>query len=142
LDLENTILRPVLPDLNFAMRTPVSGGGFFLAEFRCWLFNFYTFERTLLSIQKSITFDELCELEPRLRDLEMEIGLMKTGNKFCALEVWYKPRGLKSQLCQLVGNISCHKNDAILGSSEAYSVVYQHLWSLVPDCRHKGNCRY
>jgi hypothetical protein len=89
-----------------------------------------------------ITFEQLCHLEPRLRDLEMEIGFIKTNKKFCALEFWYKFGGMKSRLCQLVGMTSCHKNDAILGSCRAYEVVYRHLWALVPDCQHRSNCRY
>ena len=93
-------------------------------------------------MKSNITFDQLCEIEPRLRLLEMEAKSIQAGDDFCANEVWYESGGIKSQLRKLVGNEGCDSQDPILRSSEAYSLVYQYLWAILPNCRHAGGCRY
>ena len=93
-------------------------------------------------MKSNITFEQLCEIEPQLRHLEMEAKSIQAGNNFCANEVWYRSGGLKSRLRTLVGNEGCLSKNEILRSSEAYHIVYQHLWAILPDCRHEGGCRY
>jgi len=93
-------------------------------------------------MKSNITFEQLCEIEPQLRRLEMEAKSTQAGNDFCANEVWYRSGGLKSQLRLLVGNEGCLSQNPTLRSSEAYHVVYQHLWAILPDCEHEGGCRY
>ena len=91
-------------------------------------------------MKSNITFEQLCELEPRLRELEMETKAIQVGRDFCASEVWYKPGGIKSHLRKLVGYEGCHSKNQMLCSDEAYHVVYQHLWAILPNCRHRGSC--
>ncbi|MCL2347325.1 MAG: hypothetical protein FWC50_03580 [Planctomycetaceae bacterium] len=93
-------------------------------------------------MKSNITFYHLCQLEPRLRHLETVAKSIKAGKKFCASEVWYGPGGIKSQMRQLVGYEGCYSKNEILCSDEAYDVAYQHLWSLLPNCRHRGNCAF
>jgi hypothetical protein len=88
-------------------------------------------------MSSTITFKMLCQWEPRLRELELEAKAIEAGNDFCANEVWYRPGGLKSWLRKLVGNEGCHPT---LRTSEAYHVVYQHLWTILLDCQHEGIC--
>jgi len=93
-------------------------------------------------MKSNMTFDKLCEIEPRLRHLEMEAKSIQAGDDFCANEVWYESGGIKSQLRKLVGNEGCDSQNPSLRSSEAYSLVYQYLWAILPNCRHAGGCRY
>ena len=93
-------------------------------------------------MKSNITFDQLCEIEPRLRLLEMEAKSIQAGDDFCANEVWYRPGGIKSRIVVLVGLEGCCSKNDTLCSSEAYDVVYQHLWAILPDCRHRGDCLF
>ncbi|MCL2118008.1 MAG: hypothetical protein FWH27_06225 [Planctomycetaceae bacterium] len=93
-------------------------------------------------MKSNITFDQLCEIEPRLRNLETETKGIQAGDDFCANEVWYRLGGIKSRLRKLVGNEGCDSQNPTLRSCDAYHVVYQHLWSILPNCRHRGACRY
>jgi len=86
-----------------------------------------------------LTYDELCYEEPLLQALESHAKSFKGRKGFCANEVWYNSGCLKSMLSRLVGYR--RKDHEILGTCEAYDVVYQHLWHLLPDCNHDGACR-
>ena len=97
-------------------------------------------------------FDWIGKIEPRLLALCKEIMSIRDGGGpyFCANEWWYwggdphskgrKP-SLKGRLHGLVGagRMACPTvdvmNESYLRSSEAYDVVYQSLYSMLPDCR-------
>ena len=93
-------------------------------------------------MKSNITFDQLCEIEPRLRHLETMVKSIQAEKKFCANEVWYRKEGIKSRIRQLVGYEGCHSKNDTLCTSEAYDVTYQHLWAILPDCRHRGDCLF
>ena len=83
---------------------------------------------------------------------------------WCRNRVWYEV--LKPQLVRTVGWVreliapsrecelrSCtieelleerakgRKDDPFLRTEEAYDIAYDHLYSVLPDCRHEGPCR-
>lgn len=86
-------------------------------------------------------WNELVKIEPRLLNLVDEAMAYKkasTGKKYvCANDRWYgygewKGRGIKERLIYLVGWLSSRPE---LKTMEAYDVAYQHIYSLLPDCR-------
>ena len=92
-----------------------------------------------MSTIEQFTFNDLCQMDPMLRALESHAKSFNGHKNFCANEIWYRRGGLKGMLSRLVGY--CRKDHEILGTCEAYDVVYQHLWHLLPDCHHDGDCR-
>lgn len=99
----------------------------------------------------SVTFADLCELEPRLaalaRTIKAVAATLARTRVWCANGVWYgygrHPHGFKDRLCLLVGwdRRSVHPDpasNARLRSEEAYSVAYDALYSILPDCRNCG----
>jgi len=89
-------------------------------------------------IPPAVTWTDLVDEEPRLGLLEREIlyhaAQHKTG-RYCASRFWhgYAGTGFKDRLLELVG---WETDRPTLRSSEAYDVAYDHLYELLPDCRH------
>lgn len=108
-------------------------------------------------MDKAITFETVCEWEPRLVRLDHCVrGIKDTGHdsSFCANLIWYEL--VKPRLVTLVGWHVPEKRGGLvnladgtvtgqeetppgLRSSEAYAVVYDHLYRQLPDCR---NCKW
>ncbi len=86
---------------------------------------------------ETLTFDDLCKLEPRLRALETATRVAaRIENRKrlyrCGNRVFY--RDIKPQLVWYVG-FQRRDEHPILSTSEAYDVVYDHLYKMMPDCR-------
>jgi hypothetical protein len=78
-----------------------------------------------------MTFDELCEIEPGLRQLEAQIRAVDDSDPhFYANREWY--RNHKPVLLHLAG---WYARCPDLRSVEAYDVAYGYLYDLLPDCR-------
>jgi hypothetical protein len=93
--------------------------------------------------QAPLTFEQLCELEPRLLDLLNEARAIKDNRRkrsFCANQVWYGWRGhegFKPRLLDLVGFRRKHDgSDPRLATSRAYDVAYHTIYDALPDCRN------
>src|SRR5215467_6291400 len=90
----------------------------------------------------NLTWERLCELEPRLLALHRRAKAIKDDERkpwFCANDVWYgrgSNEGLKEELRNLVG--WRRKGHPILGSSEAYDVAYDTVYDVLPPCRNCG----
>lgn len=94
---------------------------------------------------KPITWQQLIELEPRLRDLLDTAKAIRDDSEephFCANKLWYGSRenghrepGLKDELLELVGMCSANKDHPVLGSSRAYDVAYLTIYDVLPECR-------
>ena len=113
----------------------------------------------------AITWEMLTEAEPRLLRLERLAlwAAANAGETFCANGVWYE--FLKPQLVELVGwsrgrlpecapdgprplfvNLvdlrpaervpATTEAERLLRSSDAFDLAYDHLYELLPDCRH------
>jgi hypothetical protein len=83
-----------------------------------------------------MTFQECCEIEPRLAELLALASSFKPAadEPFCANAVWYghHRRGLKAALCQLVGwDANC---DPRLRTSSVYGLCYDTIYAALPDC--------
>lgn len=78
-------------------------------------------------------FQKLTELDSRLLALAWMVGGVEHGPKFCANLVWYQQ--VKPNLVELVG--WCRRTDGPeeLKSREAYNLVYEKLYSLLPPCQ-------
>jgi hypothetical protein len=92
-----------------------------------------------------MTFDQLCELEPRLRQLAREAKSVRddgTAKAFCANAAWYgyfgNP-GIKPRLLLLVGFERPNGPDE-LRTTEAYDVAYDAIYNMLPDCRGECGC--
>lgn len=87
----------------------------------------------------NVTWKMLIELEPRLIDLERRIKAIKDNKKkpsFCANWFWYSsPNRFRNHMSDLVG-WDAEGDNPILKSSKAYDVAYEHLYSLLPNCRN------
>jgi hypothetical protein len=89
------------------------------------------------------TFEELCELEPRLLDLYREVSAVKDdgGPSFCANAVWdewhpeWEHDSLKGRLFRLVG-FAAESPDPILRSWQAERVAHDKIYDALPDCRN------
>ena len=87
-----------------------------------------------------MTFDEMLELEPRLKALQVAIRRVRDegGTYFCANERWYgygrtpPVLSFKTRMCKLVGWGAAVP---ALRSDEAYAVAYEALYGELPDCR-------
>ena len=90
-----------------------------------------------------MTFDEMLELEPRLRALRDEIRRVKDDGRehLCANELWYGTSEIpfadtfKGRMCKLVG---WDADVPALRTEEAYDVALDALYSELPDCRNCG----
>jgi hypothetical protein len=88
---------------------------------------------------------DLCRREPDLEQLESDVLRIAAGpipDGFCANRVWYGYDARlndcpKARLLCLVG-WDASRDDPVLHSSRAYNVAYEHLYELLPDCRHEG----
>jgi hypothetical protein len=82
----------------------------------------------------TLSFDEICELEPRVGELLREVQAVKDtgGESFCANDHWCLPGGFESRLCRLVGWRAAKPE---LRNSECYDIAYDHLYVLLPSCR-------
>ena len=78
-----------------------------------------------------LTFDDLAELEPRLRDLESDILDARQHTTYWKdrYRSWYW--NYKLQLRGLVGWASGYPRDHVLGTSTAWDTAYQHLVRLL-----------
>jgi hypothetical protein len=90
------------------------------------------------------TWKDLIVRDPRLEQLERDVryhaAQHRIGRYYCANLHWfgYVGPGFKDRLVRLVG---WEANGWMLRSSEAYDVAYDHLYALLPDCRHeRGIC--
>lgn len=98
-------------------------------------------ERDTNATGKRLKYAELEERDQRLSALRaaiLVVGRSHPGD-FCANHWWYGRRGFKSTLTTIIGNIA-DQPDAALRTAAAYDVAYQHLYHLLPDCRHEGIC--
>lgn len=85
---------------------------------------------------KNIRFEQLCEIEPRLRELWLKSQAIRDNrdsDSFCANWHWYKREGLKSELCQLVGWEAEREE---MQSSGDYDVAYHEIYDQLPNCRN------
>jgi hypothetical protein len=88
----------------------------------------------------ALTWEDLTALEPRLELLERDIRYHASQARsvgYCASRHWhgYAGPGFKDRLSVLVG---WEVDGPMLGSSEAYDVAYDHLYELLPNCRHES----
>lgn len=84
------------------------------------------------------TYEELCEQEPRLLELEGDVREVRDDGQasfFCSSYLWLP---LNARLRGLVG-VDRAEDDA-LRDSYAYETAYDHLSQLMPPCRDCG-CR-
>ncbi len=99
---------------------------------------------------ETLTFEDLCRLEPRLRELEVRMAAVRdpgTGSFFCSNFVWLP---LNADLKDLLGTARRRPMDAGTGLSEedleclhssvCYETAYIVLSKLLPPCRDCG-CR-
>ena len=90
--------------------------------------------RAAVTVSDNATFDDLCEIEPALRDLESQIREVDGGDAhLCANAVW-------SQVCKpaLVGLVGWDARRPELRTDAAHDTAYDHLYDLLPPCR---DCR-
>jgi len=86
---------------------------------------------TAVTVSDNATFDDLCEIEPALRDLESQIREVDGSSPhFCANAVW-------SQMCKpaLVGLVGWDARRPEPRTQAAYDTAYDHLYDLLPPCR-------
>jgi len=84
-----------------------------------------------VTVSDTATFDDLCEIEPALRDLESQIREVDGSDAhFCANAVW-------SQVCKatLVSLVGWDARRPGLRTQAAYDTAYDHLYNLLPLCR-------
>ena len=99
------------------------------------------FDLPLDETDSPLTFEGLCELEPRLRALYNEVSAIKDdGSKpyFCANHTWDEwneetGNSFKGRVAELVGYR--RKEHPVLGTSRAYRVAYHTIYDALPDCR-------
>lgn len=96
-------------------------------------------------------FARLKEIDPRLGRLEEKIQRHSERNqgtpKYCANAFWYgyphveaafpSFKGFKSDFIRLVGFSA---EDRRLATSEAYSMAYDFLYGLLPNCKEGCAC--
>ena len=80
-------------------------------------------------------YEELCEIEPGLKELEAEIRAERPrpDGRYCANMAWY--RKYKPRLCLLVG---WEARLPELRSMRDYDAAYQTLYDMLPDCNDCG----
>jgi hypothetical protein len=84
-----------------------------------------------------LTFNELCVLEPRLRQLETDARAYAKAERKrwryrCGNRPWYSLT--KPRLVWLVGKLRPNQHP-VLSTSLAYDTAYSHLYGLMPECR-------
>lgn len=91
---------------------------------------------------EAIDFEALCRLEPRLRELEEEVGAVRDGGGsfFCSNFVWLPLDGDLRALVGVARRGADPSGGAVLREGSSYEVAYRHLSSLMPPCRDCG-CR-
>lgn len=86
---------------------------------------------------RNMTWDDLCKVEPQLRELETEISNISDADpEFCANRLWYGDfdhQGYKGRLVRLVG---WQARKPKLRTIALYDLAYKHLYDMLPDCRH------
>lgn len=91
-------------------------------------------------------FEELCEMQPQLRDLYEIASAIKddlSTPAFCANAVWYgygswRGLGIKELLKSYVGWGADLAHSAALKTSCAYDIAYEVIYDALPDCRNCG----
>ncbi len=88
------------------------------------------------------TWQDLVEREPRLAELRIAAERVRppADASFCANAAWYGyggQIGLKPRLLRLVG-WGAQSHDPVLRSCDAYDLVTEVLYALLPDCRGCG----
>lgn len=94
------------------------------------------------AVQRSLTFQRLCVLEPRLLTLYKRAralhGVLNRTGQFCANSAFYGygryfGKGLKQELLALVGWERTDKHP-ILGTNDAYELSLRKIYYALPDC--------
>jgi len=82
-----------------------------------------------------ITWETLVEREPALVELQHELAEVRDegGNSFCANKYWYVR--VAPRVAELVGAQS-GRDDPLLRAPEAYTLAYEVLYRLLPNCRN------
>jgi hypothetical protein len=77
----------------------------------------------------------LLEREPALGRLQAELSDVRDegGNSFCANKYWYVR--VAPRVAELVGAQS-GRDDPLLRAPEAYTLAYEVLYRLLPNCRN------
>ena len=74
---------------------------------------------------------QLFELEERIKAHTAEAASQK--GRYCANYFWFRKGGFRHEMKYLAGWL-CDQPE--LKNSDAYDVIYQYLYHLLPDCRH------
>jgi len=94
-------------------------------------------------MDRAPSFDELCELAPKLREVEASARAVSDdgGDFFCANNAWFR---IKRALSQTLGvwrrpaEGEAPDVAARLGESEAFETAFRALYPLLPPCRSCG----
>jgi hypothetical protein len=87
---------------------------------------------------RELSWERIVEIEPRLRQAEMELSAMTRKNKkpFCANAIWYGYRDPAFSYKERVNRYTgWHAEKPELRSPAAYDIAYDHLYDLLPGCR-------
>lgn len=87
------------------------------------------------------TWEQLAALDPRLATLAAEAAAVHDDGRpegFCAHAYWYGR--FKPRLLALVGWEASSRAQPALRAMDAYDVAYEHVYGLLPDCRHDSMC--
>lgn len=80
-------------------------------------------------------FDDLCQIEPRLKQLKWLCWRIRLDDPMNGMAAWYgygkySGRGIKQRMSKLVG-WDAETDDERLTSSEAYDEAYHYLYSIL-----------
>lgn len=92
----------------------------------------------IVQVAQSKDFCRLAAIEPRLIDLAARVGAIRDDQAtpwFCANDIWY--RQYKPSVERLAGHYAETLHPR-LRTSEAYDIVYDALYELLPHCRNCG----
>lgn len=86
-------------------------------------------------------FAALVKLDAKVIDIVRMTGEAIAGESFCANDMWYgySGYGVKDRLTQLVGYLR-KRGPAELEASDAYSLVYDVAYRLLPSCGRRCAC--
>lgn len=88
------------------------------------------------------TFEELCELEPRLHEVEAQARAIHddgSGSFFCSNFAWLPVQGRLKELVGVHRKEPCENDpEGVLMDSRSFEVAYMHLSKLLPPCRDCG----
>jgi hypothetical protein len=77
--------------------------------------------------------------------VQAEIEAVRDDDEaFCANHLWYgyyRSRSFRRDMNRLV-SYTAEQDDAMLRSSAAHKLAYEHLYHCLPDCRHTGICGF